>query len=90
MGCESCLRSSEMKSHGSLEIDDMNGEETVYEIPFSLYHIVAPLFKDVWIDKALIDAVFEGKDLELCKGTWCASGDSRGAAPTQAGDFMGP
>ena len=26
----------------------------------SKHHLVAPLFEDVWIDKALIDSVFEG------------------------------
>ncbi len=32
----------------------------VYELPPSQHHLVAPLFEDVWIDKALIDSVVEG------------------------------
>ena len=32
----------------------------IYELPRSQHHLVAPLFEDVWIDKALIDSVVEG------------------------------
>ena len=34
----------------------------VYELPRSQYHLVAPLFEDVWIDRALIDSVIEGTE----------------------------
>ena len=34
----------------------------VYELPRSLHHLVAPLFEDVWIDRALIDSVIEGTE----------------------------
>ena len=34
----------------------------VYELPRSQHHLVAPLFEDVWIDKALIDSVIEGTE----------------------------
>lgn len=34
----------------------------VYELPRSQYHLVAPLFEDVWIDRALIDSVMEGTE----------------------------
>ena len=34
----------------------------VYELPRSQHHLVAPLFDDVWIDKALIDSVIEGTE----------------------------
>ncbi len=32
----------------------------IYELPRPQHHLVAPLFDDVWIDKALIDSVVEG------------------------------
>ena len=35
---------------------------TVYELPPPLYHLVAPLFEQVWIDRALIDSVIEGAE----------------------------
>ena len=34
----------------------------VYELPRSQYHLVAPLFEDVWIDRALKDSVIEGTE----------------------------
>lgn len=36
------------------------GSGVIYELPQSQHHLVAPLFEDVWIDKALIDSVVEG------------------------------
>jgi hypothetical protein len=32
----------------------------IYELPASRHRLLAPLFADVWIDRALIDAVLEG------------------------------
>ena len=37
-------------------------QTTVYELPQSQYHLVAPLFEQVWIDRALIDSVIEGAE----------------------------
>ena len=34
----------------------------IYELPRSQHHLVAPLFEDVWIDRALIDSVVEGTE----------------------------
>ena len=36
--------------------------DVVYELPPSQYHLVAPLFEEVWIDKAIIDSVIEGTE----------------------------
>ena len=36
------------------------GSGVIYELPQSQHHLIAPLFEDVWIDKALIDSVVEG------------------------------
>ena len=40
----------------------LEGSGVVYELPRSQYHLVAPLFEDVWIDRALIDSVIEGTE----------------------------
>ncbi len=40
----------------------MNSSYAVFELPPSRYQVVAPLFNDVWIDRALIDSVIEGTE----------------------------
>lgn len=41
----------------------MSNQNKVYELPASEFRVVAPLFKDVWIDRALIDSIIEGTHL---------------------------